>query len=564
MALWLVLALMTAAALAAIALPFVRRDEIVPSGSDVAVYKDQLAEIDRDREAGLIGNTDAEAARVEVSRRLLQAAEVSDTDHPFPLSDTKMRMRRRATFVVSLVFLPILAAGVYLRLGSPTAALAESTADEAALSSDEAVVDAMVTQVEGYLKDTPNDGRGWETLAPVYMRLGRYDDAVRAWQNTIANLGDNADREENLGESLVAAADGVVTKEAKRAFDQSLSMDPNNVASRFYTGLAAKQAGRRDAAAEIWRGLIAKAPPDAEWADTVRDALARLDEPSAATADGAQPSDNQQAAIIRSMVDGLAERLKIDGQDLEGWLRLVHSYNVLGDPAKANTAIADARTALAHDPNKLAQFESSRKSADLPTESTSRRDPAGPISTNATSPEHENVTMRAMVEKLAQRLRSQGGDVDSWFMLVRSYETLGERDKALTTIARARLAFASDPERLSQLDQLLRGPEGVLGQNPATALPGKPEAQKPLVADAGSAEQQMTIIKGMVDRLAQRLAHDGHDVDGWTRLMRSYVVLGERDLAAAAGQRARVALSNDAGALRQLDAAAKELGVDLP
>jgi cytochrome c-type biogenesis protein CcmH/NrfG len=125
------------------------------------------------------------------------------------------------------------------------------------------------------------------------VRLGRYDDAVRAWQNVIANLGDNADREENLGESLIAAADGAVTKDAKNAFDRSLSMDPGNVAARFYTGLAAKQEGRRDAAAEIWRDLIAKASPDAEWADTVRDALARLEEPSVATGDSPQRSEDQ-------------------------------------------------------------------------------------------------------------------------------------------------------------------------------------------------------------------------------------------------------------------------------
>jgi cytochrome c-type biogenesis protein CcmH len=564
MALWFVLALMTVAALVAIVLPFVRNDEAAPSGGDVAVYKDQLAEIDSDLEAGLTRNADAEAARVEVSRRLLQAAEVSDAGRRSSITDTKTRTRRFATLAVALVFLPILAISIYLRLGSPTAASAEGVADEVALSSDDAVVDAMVTQVEDYLKDTPNDGRGWEALAPVYVRLGRYDDAVRAWQNVIANLGDNADREENLGESLIAAADGAVTKDAKNAFDRSLSMDPGNVAARFYTGLAAKQEGRRDAAAEIWRDLIAKASPDAEWADTVRDALARLEEPSVATGDSPQRSEDQQTAMIRSMVDGLATRLKIDGRDLEGWLRLVHSYNVLGDRAKAYTAIADARTALAYDPVKLAEFESSLKRADRPPESTSRKDPAGPISTNAPSPEHENATTRAMVEKLAQRLRNQGGDADSWFMLVRSYEALGERDKASAAIARARLAFASDPERLANFDQLLRSTQRVQAQDPVTALAERAEAQKPVTIDTNPAEKQMTMIKGMVDRLAQRLQQDGHDVDGWTQLMRSYVVLGQQDLAVAAGQRARVALRNDVDALRRLDSAAKELGVNLP
>jgi cytochrome c-type biogenesis protein CcmH len=564
MALWLVLALMTAAALVAIILPFVHGDEGISTGSDVAVYKDQLAEIDRDVEAGLIGNTDAEAARVEVSRRLLRAAEASDIDHPTSLTDTKTRTLRRTTLAVMIVFLPILAGSVYLRLGSPTAASFESGSDQAALTSDDPLVDAMVTQVEDHLKDRPNDGRGWEALAPVYMRLGRYDDAVRAWQNTIANLGDNADREENLGESLVAAADGAVTKEAKRAFAQALSTDPNNVAARFYTGLAAKQEGRRDEAAGIWRDLIAKASPDAEWIDTVRDALARLDEPSVAATDDPPASEDQQTAMIRSMVDGLADRLKIDGRDLEGWLRLVRSYNVLGDRAKADTAIAGARAALGHDPDKLARFESGLKSADRPSANIPQAASRGPISTGAAPPEHDNATMQAMVDKLVKRLASDGGDPNGWFMLVRSYEALGERDKALTAVAQARLAFASDPQKLSHFDQLLRAADGASSETSATALLEKREAEKPATAEDSSTEQQMTMIKGMVDRLAQRLKQDGHDVDGWTQLMRSYVVLGQRDLAAAAGQRARVALGNDVASLRRLDAAAKELGVNLP
>ena len=114
MALWFVLALMTVAALVAIVLPFVRNDEAAPSGGDVAVYKDQLAEIDSDLEAGLTRNADAEAARVEVSRRLLQAAEVSDAGRRSSITDTKTRTRRFATLAVALVFLPILAISIYL------------------------------------------------------------------------------------------------------------------------------------------------------------------------------------------------------------------------------------------------------------------------------------------------------------------------------------------------------------------------------------------------------------------------------------------------------------------
>jgi cytochrome c-type biogenesis protein CcmH len=564
MTLWLILILMTAAALAGIIWPFAFSGAMASSGSEVAVYKDQLLEIDRDREAGLIGGADAEAARIEVSRRLLKATEPSNADRP-PVAGRNGRMRRLAVLATALVIVPTLAGGTYLRLGSPNTASVERIADQVPSRSDDASIDidAMVAQVEENLRDNPNDGQGWEALAPAYMHLGRYGDAVRAWRNAIANLGDSVDREENLGESLVAAADGAVTREARAAFAQALAIDSGSVDARFYTGLAAKQDGRRDEAARIWRDLIAAAPPDADWIDTVRDALARIDEPSMAATDNAPPSGEQQASMIKSMVEGLSERLKTDRGDLDGWLRLVRSYNVLGESDKAKAAVANARTALASDPDKLARFENGLKSADRPQESISREDPGQPVSTVAAPPEHDNAKMQSMVDKLAERLKSKGGDVASWLMLVRSYEALGERDKALATVAQARLAFASDRDNLSRFEQLLGATDSASNAASTPETVQKPKSEKPTL-DATLTEQQLAMIKGMVDGLAERLKQDGRDVDGWIRLMRSYLVLGQPDKASAAGQGARVALGSDAEALRRLKAGAKELGVELP
>jgi cytochrome c-type biogenesis protein CcmH len=465
----------------------------------------------------------------------------------------------------ALVILPILAGGTYLRLGSPNAVSVEKIVDQApSLSpSDDALIDTMVAQVEENLRDNPNDGHGWEALAPVYMHSGRYLDAVRAWRNAIANLGDSVDREENLGESLVAAADGAVTPEARRAFAQAVAIDSGSVVARFYTGLAAKQDGRRDEAARIWRDLIAAAPPDADWINTVRDELARIDEPWMAATNNAAPSEEQQVSRIQSMVEGLSERLKADGGDLDGWLKLVGSYNVLGENDKAKAAVADARTALASDPDKLARFEQGLNSVDRPPESLPREDPRQSVSNIAAPPEHDNDTMQSIVDKLAERLKSKGGDVDSWLMLVRSYEALGERDKALATVAQARLAFAADRDNLSRFEQLLRAADSASSAISTPETVQKPKSDRPTV-DAAATGQQMAMIKGMVDNLAERLKQDGRDVDGWIRLMRSYLVLGQQDKASAAGQSARVALGNDAEALRRLNAGAKELGLDLP
>ena len=133
----------------------------------------------------------------------------------------------------------------------------------------------MIAQVEDHLARNPNDGRAWEVLAPVYMRLGRFNDAVRAWSNAIALNGSNAERESEYGQALVAAANGVVTAEAKAAFERSLALDPQDVLARFYMGMVADQDGRRADADKIWGDLLANAPPGAPWIEFVRHAMER-------------------------------------------------------------------------------------------------------------------------------------------------------------------------------------------------------------------------------------------------------------------------------------------------
>ena len=118
MILWLILAVMTAAAIFAVIWPLARHAGSARSGSDIAVYRDQLDEVERDLTAGLIGKTEAQAARVEISRRLLAAADAAQAT-PLASDATSAAWRRRAAAVASLLVLPIVAGGLYLRLGSP-------------------------------------------------------------------------------------------------------------------------------------------------------------------------------------------------------------------------------------------------------------------------------------------------------------------------------------------------------------------------------------------------------------------------------------------------------------
>lgn len=367
MTLWFGLALMTIAAIVAVLWPLARRPSELRSGSDVEVYRDQLEEIERDRAAGLIEDQEAAGAQVEVSRRLIAAA---DTQPALPSSSSRATRRRRTVAIVALVALPLCAAGLYLALGSPWLPDQPLAARLARAGSQS--VDSLIARVEAHLENNPEDGRGWEVIAPVYLRLGRLEDAVKARRNALRLNGQTAEREAALGEALVFAANGVVTADAKGAFERAVVLDANHVQARYFLGLAAEQDGDRTQAAATWRALVETAPPDAPWADFVRGALARVEGGSARrtpsegssgvpseeqVAASSELSPEQRAAMIQGMVERLSDRLHRDGSDVEGWLRLVRSYMVLGEREKARAAVADARRALADDPSKLQRLD---------------------------------------------------------------------------------------------------------------------------------------------------------------------------------------------------------------
>src|SRR6516165_8730008 len=462
MTLLLIFAAMTAAAVGAVIWPLTRKRDRDRSGSDVMVYRDQLDEIERDLATGLIGKSEAEAARVEISRRLIAAEESSRTT--LPVSSPASGRRQRIAAAVALLALPVLAGGLYLWLGSPQLASAQQ---ERAPQAAQANVQGLISQVEGYLQRNPQDGRGWEIVAPVYMQLSRYSDAVRAWRNALQLLGESAERDANLGESLTAKANGVVTAEAKAAFVRAADLDNTLVTARYYLGLAAEQGGDRVKAAKIWRDLIVEAPTGAEWVPEVRKALARVEGSSGvppAAGEGpiaAAPNapNEQQSAMIKGMVERLAARLKQDGSDAEGWARLVRSYRVLDEPDKALAAIADARQALAADPAKLEQFSRSVEEVDQST-SAPARGPNPPsrssVAAQEASPVHAGAGAQDMVERLAARLKTNGSDPAGWLMLVRSYLTLSQKDKAIAAIDNARHALTENPTKLEEFNEALK------------------------------------------------------------------------------------------------------------
>ena len=370
MNLWFVFALMTAAAMFAVLLPLGLGSARRAGGNDAQaneamVYKDQLAEIERDVAAGQIGRAEAEAARVEIGRRLLAVADPTSNK---PVQSSP-RLRRGAA-ALALVALPLLALAIYLPLGSPWLAdfpLSERVRTEEATQP----LENLVVQVEQHLEKDPTDGRGWSVLAPVLLRLGRYDDAVRAFRNSLTYNGEDASRRADLGEAIAAAAGGVITADAKSEFEHALALDANETKASYFLGLAAEQDGRNADAAAIWRAMLDKAPADAPWRTLVQAALVRVGAPAVPalseqtmTAAKDMKADDREA-MIRGMVERLAIRLKENGNDVDGWLRLVRAYLVMGDRDKAKGAQSDARQALAGDAGRLKQLNDGLKNFGL-------------------------------------------------------------------------------------------------------------------------------------------------------------------------------------------------------
>jgi cytochrome c-type biogenesis protein CcmH len=239
----------------------------------------------------------------------------------------------------------------------------------------------MADRLAARLANEPNDLDGWLLLARTYGALGRFAEAARVYGQAMEKGFDGAELHAAQGEALTAAADGTVTPEARQAFAAALERDPAEPRARYYGGMAMAQDGRLREAVTVWSALLREAPPEASWRDfvagQVRQATAALGEdppseavetaPPMAGAPGpsqgdveaaGQMSDEERVAFIRSMVERLAARQEAQPDNLEGWLRLVQAYGVLGEVDRAQAALARAE-ALVRDlpadaPNRAA------------------------------------------------------------------------------------------------------------------------------------------------------------------------------------------------------------------
>jgi cytochrome c-type biogenesis protein CcmH len=332
--LWIALAVMTGLAMGFILWPLGFRASERASGSREAdFYRAQLEEIARDVERGQLPAEEAASARAEAARRLIAASD--NTTQATPVGAL---WRRRAAAVAVFVVVPAVALGVYARIGQPDLPDEPLSARRMDLNAPGAI-EAAVAKIEAHLLQSPGDLRGWQVLAPVYMRMGRFPDAASAYRQAIRLGDDTPMTHAALGEALVATAEGVVTAEARAEFDKA----GDTPMAKFYLALAAEQDGKTDEAKKAYEALAPLAKGAAPWMQGLRARLAAMSGGAPQT-DAAFSPD--QRKMIEGMVQGLADRLAKQGGNAEEWGRLIRAYSVLHEPERAKDALASARKAL--------------------------------------------------------------------------------------------------------------------------------------------------------------------------------------------------------------------------
>jgi cytochrome c-type biogenesis protein CcmH len=380
MLLSLTFALMSLAVVAALGLAArrARTNAAHAADYDRAVFRDQLEELQRDEEKGLISPAEAAAARNEVSRRLLETASRRD-------EGAALHNPIRVALLTALA-IPLLAVPLYLRYGAPREpdVPLQARLENAMANKD---FPALIARVEKRVEETPDDVTGWEILSTGYSKMERYGDAARAYANRI-KLGQNtADNLTDMGEALTLDNGGQISANAAQAFADALKLDPKLPKARFFVALAALQAGKLDEAEQGLTALLADSPADAPWRGAVQDQLDRVKQaragggaavpPVAGMAGMPGPTQEQvnaaqnmsaedRQAMIRTMVDRLAEKLKASPDDLDGWQRLIRARLVLGDAAAAAATLKDARDHFKDKAEALSALDALAKEANIP------------------------------------------------------------------------------------------------------------------------------------------------------------------------------------------------------
>ncbi|MEM1386422.1 MAG: c-type cytochrome biogenesis protein CcmI [Pseudomonadota bacterium] len=404
MVFWIVASLTTLMVAALLAFAVLRRDEALDQAlparaPDVKVYRDQLAEIDRDVARGTLNPDEAERVRLEVSRRLLDADKAA-SDAAAPGHTPRAAAIAGVGLVVVILLagvafygfvgepgrpdLPLTArldAAEQLRATRPSQAEAEASLAPVPERDLDPELATLMQRLRAAVAENPGDAEGLGFLAQNEARIGRWRAAYLAQARLITAKDSEATANDYalLASYLISAAGGQVTPEADIQIRNALSLDNANGLARYYQGLSYLQTERFDLTFRIWQRLLRDSTVQAPWVAGVTDAMPSIarragerwvapEQAGPTLADIAAAEDmapEDRMAMIQSMVTGLYDRLAMEGGPPQDWARLIRSLAILGNTEEAAAIWTEAQTAFADAPESLALLEAAARDAGL-------------------------------------------------------------------------------------------------------------------------------------------------------------------------------------------------------
>ncbi len=459
---WIAIALVPLVTVVAIAIPVLNAQAPRNSSADhdLAVFADQMKEVERDKERNTISEAEYESARTEIGRRILSAERDAISGGPVRSPGSNF-----AVAVGVLLLVPLIAAPIYLLRGNPSLVGEIVTTQTGATASPgdaetRAGLQDSITRLKARLENAPDDFDGWVLLGRSYMVTQEPLLAISSYEKAIALRPEDGAIHSFLGEAIVFSSGGTVTETARAAFEKAIGVDGTDPAARFYLALASAQGGNLRGAFDAWLALAADTPLDAPWRGVLMQQLetAARDlnvdlaavmpvSPGASSVQAARGPTNEdveaaqemspqdRAQMIRGMVEQLAARLNDNPNDAEGWERLGRSYRVLGETSKAAEAEARARAL----PNSSDAGQTARLDRDQGK---------GEAPTGAGAEGAQQEMIEGMVAGLAARLDDDPQDREGWLRLTRSYQVLGKETLALESFEEAATHFPQDAELL--------------------------------------------------------------------------------------------------------------------
>jgi cytochrome c-type biogenesis protein CcmH len=438
---------------------------------NLAVYRDQLAELERDVARGIIEPGEAEAAKSEIGRRILALSPAAT-----PASSSSAPL---AVAAVAIIMLPFAAWTLYWQLGSPSVPdqpFASRGGDRAGAATAAAAkadphldMAEAIRKLKAHLQDHPDDVNSWVLLARSEIGQSHYQDATDAYRHAADLSGQKPEIVGDWAEAQVLAAGGKVTPEAQQHFTTALADPENAPRSRYYLALAKLQAGDSQTALQEWVDLEGDSPDDANW-----------------------------LPMLRRRIDETAHTAGIDPATLK----------TSKGAARKPPPPAEAASSPATPANQPAPAAAEQGEADMP--SSTEVTEAARATANAT-PQERQAMIDAMVARLASRLEQQPDDVDGWTRLGRAYMVLNQADKAKDAYAHAAKLKPDDTAIKQQYAEAIIEAEG--GDQPpaqATALMREILGAEPQNAEAlwyvGLAEEAAGHKDAAQDLLTKLLA----------------------------------------------------------